>query len=506
VAVEQTDSGFDSICDKFEAAIREDPAFRVRDCLSPPFSTRLLSELLEIEMAFLEQRNLLPNVKDYEAWFPNHVDTVRSVVASFKSRLSNPSGPDATMAYEPAKKVSNQIDLHIVVGMAKGSHCTGKQSDVITAGRSKKATLYVGDDRECSRQHCKFVAKDGKWFVVDLASSNGTYVNGTRVTESQLNDGDIVGLGKAQIATRIRIEANTDDATIAPNAPSDGSFDQHLEISEIGPYRLRKVLGEGGMGVVYLAVHQRTKEQCAVKLIRPGFIAGPQAKQLFLREASILRGLNHRQIVASREFGLHNDCPYFVMEYVPSINFEALLAQQNQKGKIRIATSMICQVLKGLGFAHDQGIVHRDLKPSNILVYRSGKKINCKLADFGLAKRFEDAGMSAYTNDNETRGTIAYMPPEQLADSRYAKPASDLFAAGVCLYRFLTTRLPYEEQDGLGLMVCVEENQIIQIRDVFPECPPELAEVIHIALQRDPSKRFATAAEMRGRLEIFCRR
>lgn len=260
------------------------------------------------------------------------------------------------------------------------------------------------------------------------------------------------------------------------------------------------------MGVVYLAVHQGTNEPSAIKLIRPGIVAGQQAKQLFLREASILRGLNHRQIVASREFGLHDDCPYFVMEYVPSIDFEALLARQNPATKIWIAVGMICQVLKGLGFAHEQGIVHRDLKPGNILVYRSGKKINCKLADFGLAKRFEDAGMSAFTNDNETRGTIAYMPPEQFADSRYAKPASDLFAAGVCLYRFLTGRFPYEEQGGRGLMSCVENNLIVPIRDVFPECPRELAEAIHVALQRDPAKRFSTAAEMGKRLQSFCRR
>lgn len=505
VAPQHSESNLKAVCDEFEAAMRADQDVRVRSFLSPPISSQLFTKLLAIEIQVLQQRNVLPDKTVYEAWFPEHINAVRSLFAGLEATRFGVNEADsyATEAYEPAKTDQDPIDLHVVAGAAKGTHCWGQQDEVITAGRSKNASLCVGDDPECSRQHCKFISKSGVWSVVDLGSSNGTSLNGARITESRLSDGDIVGIGKTQIEIRIRVDSNSENETMVPGRSASHPVEM---IREIGPYLIRRTLGEGGMGVVFLAVHKRTQELSAIKLIRPEFIAGAQAKQLFLREASILAGINHPQIVASREFGLHEECPYFVMEYVPSIDFEALLSKQEERARIRIAVSMVCQVLKGLGFAHEQGIVHRDLKPSNILVYRSGNKINCKLADFGLAKRFEDAGFSAYTKDNETRGTIAFMSPEQFTDSRYAKPPSDLFSAGVCLYRYLTGRLPYQQQSGLGLMDCVKKNQIVPVHDVFPECPRELADLIHIALQRDPEKRFDTATQMRNRLEASCRR
>ncbi len=271
----------------------------------------------------------------------------------------------------------------------------------------------------------------------------------------------------------------------------------------IGAYNIKDVLGKGGMGIVYSAVHRRTSERVAIKLVLPQLQATPQALQVFLREASILTSLKHSRIVASKEFGMHENRPYFVMEYIPAVDIEEILATQSPKRRIRVVCKTMCKVLEGLQYAHDQGIVHRDVKPSNILLYWTDKKLNCKLADFGLAKRFEDAGLSGLTGDNEIRGTIAYMPPEQLRDSRFAGPLADIYAVGICLFRYLAGVLPYRFIAGEALMRCVIQHDMQRLRDVMPNVPPDLEHIVDTALKLNPADRFSSAAEMLKALRGF---
>ena len=287
---------------------------------------------------------------------------------------------------------------------------------------------------------------------------------------------------------------------------TDRSVPIEEDVKAIGAYDITGVLGKGGMGIVYSAVHRRTNEPFAIKLVLPQLHATQQALRIFLREASILTGLKHPHIVASREFGLHENRPYFVMEYVPVVDLEKILKTQSPVRRIRVVCKTVCRVLEGLQYAHDQGIVHRDVKPPNILVFRRGDKLNCKLADFGLAKRFADAGLSGLTGDNELRGTIAYMPPEQLADSRSAGPAADIYSVGVCLHRMLSKQLPYPHSAGETLMRSVIQHEILPLREHFAEAPPELEQIVGLATQRNPGDRFTSARAMHDALTAFVNR
>ena len=202
-------------------------------------------------------------------------------------------------------------------------------------------------------------------------------------------------------------------------------------------YEVIRELGRGGMGVVHLARHVATGRLVAVKLIIPECAAGERAVQMFLREISVLSRLDHPAIVRFHEVGSACGQFFFVMDYVEAVDLPALLAGQSPGPATRTACGVVCQALEGLGHAHELGFVHRDIKPSNLLVSREKRKLRVKLADFGLAKNFEGAGLSGMTRHGDIRGSLAYMPPEQVLDCRHAGPAADLFSAAATLYALL---------------------------------------------------------------------
>ncbi len=141
-------------------------------------------------------------------------------------------------------------------------------------------------------------------------------------------------------------------------------------------------------------------------------------------------------------------------------------------------------LLQAIHDAHEQGIVHRDIKPGNILAYREGRHLQVKLSDFGLAKCYEDAGLSALTSEHSLRGTVAYMPPEQFKNSRDAGPAVDLFACGACLFRMLT---------GIVPNVANRPRDTFQALDEADYLSEALRAVAKKSIRPDPNKRFQSA-------------
>jgi serine/threonine-protein kinase len=262
-------------------------------------------------------------------------------------------------------------------------------------------------------------------------------------------------------------------------------------------YEVVRELGRGGMGVVYEARHKGSGERVALKVIVPAQPATERALQLFLREASVLSQLNHPRIVRFKELGLAGGQLFLAMEYVEAVDLPRTLAGQLASARVRTYCAIICQLLEALGYAHQAGVVHRDIKPSNLLVARQGKKLATKVADFGLAKHYQTAGWSGLSGEGETLGTVAFMAPEQFQNSRSARPAADIYAAGAAFYFYLSGHAPqsrpaWQEPPPLGSRC--------------PGLPEGLAAVVHQALAREPAQRFASAAAMHRALLPYARK
>ena len=318
----------------------------------------------------------------------------------------------------------------------------------------------------------------------DPSSANGTFANKKRVDLVYLNDGDLISGGKTRIRVSILADADDPWATVGkstnqpeqsatPNllapmlVPDTSSWSSRtpLLVPSIPGYDVVRELGRGGMGVVYHAKQIATGLNVALKIILPESAASESLMQRFLREVSILSRLSHPRIVRFLEMGMAQGQFYFVMEYVETIDLDAALARQTPSGRIKAISGIIYQVLDGLSYAHEQSFVHRDIKPANILVTRTAKKLRSKLADFGLAKNFEHAGFSGMTREGQTLGTYAYMAPEQVINSRDARPAVDIYSVGATLYRMLSGKLPYDFSRKRDPLVVILEDAPIPLTE-----------------------------------------
>jgi serine/threonine-protein kinase len=258
------------------------------------------------------------------------------------------------------------------------------------------------------------------------------------------------------------------------------------------------------MGVVYLAHHKSGGPPLALKTITPSVEGSDGTLARFLREASILKRLDHTNIVGFREVGYHRGRFYFAMEYVPGPDTFELVKAHGGPLPIGRAVDLACQALDGLAYAHALGFVHRDIKPHNLLVARDGGRDLARLADFGLARIYQTSPLSGLTLAGQFGGTAGFLAPEQITNFRQAKPATDIYSLGATLYFLLTAARPFNfpaivEQQLLMIL----QDDPIPIRSRRPEIPEALARAVHRALERDPAARFPDAPAMREALAPF---
>ena len=280
--------------------------------------------------------------------------------------------------------------------------------------------------------------------------------------------------------------------------PADSDFDYQpppqLDCGDsIAHYLLQERLGQGGMGLVFRALDQRLLRSVALKLIhhepKPGV-----ALERFLTEARALARLDHPGVVRIFEIGLE-PCRFLTMELVDGQPLNEAL----QAAPLELILEAFVQLLEALEAIHLQGIVHRDLKPGNALLGRDGR---VKLMDFGLARTAEVDPLGG----NSLYGTPQYMAPEAFqSDLGRVDAQSDLFSVSVMLFETLTGMLPFCS-DSLGELIrSVTQDQPMDLLDVRPECSQALARAIADGLQRDKSRRFATAREFAQALRaILC--
>lgn len=281
---------------------------------------------------------------------------------------------------------------------------------------------------------------------------------------------------------------------------------------QFGPYQIVHPIASGVAGCVYRAIHTKSNETVALKLMRrqDGQPASERDKMFFLREMSTLSRLHHPRIISIKDFGSCDEQLFLAMEYIKTFDLPSELQPCTVSQQIRLVCGIGCYMLEGLAHAHSLGFVHRDIKPANLLVYRNqqqSNKIGVKLADFGLSKNFENAGLSGMTREGEIRGTPAFMSPEHLQNSRDAGPASDVYATAAVLYYYLTSMVPHQKDRSTPVTFAeIAEGETYPLLKRRNDLPVQLGKVIDRALLPIDKGRYETAVELNQALIPFTRK
>ncbi|UNU26309.1 protein kinase domain-containing protein [Microcoleus vaginatus] len=448
--------------------------------------------------------------------------------------------------------MSSKVTLTITSGNLKGREFTFDTGTTCIIGRAKDCYPKIPDDekhRTISRYHCLLDINPPDIRVRDFGSKNGTFVNGKKIgqrepnqtpeeaaqiqfPEYDLQGGDEFTLSDTSFRVGIAIEpemVKTAEHQIPPVIPSTQAnlwemlkafllkaVANESNIGVLGDYVLLKELGRGGFSLVYLARHKQTNEQVALKVMLPKVAANQRAVNWFLREVENKKVLKHPNVVGLKEFGYADETFFFTMEYCDGGSVVDLMEKRGCSTlPIGEAVAIILQVLDGLTYTHNaeipnvrladgsfvkgRGLIHRDLKPGNIFLANVGGKQVAKIGDYGLAKAFDQAGLSGQTMTGNVVGTPYFLPRQQVVDYKYAQPDGDVWAAVACLYVMITGYSPrnFPDQDPF---LAVLPTDAVPVDDRTSAIPQPLATVIDRALIDNPNIYYKSAAEFKQAL------
>jgi eukaryotic-like serine/threonine-protein kinase len=270
----------------------------------------------------------------------------------------------------------------------------------------------------------------------------------------------------------------------------------------VGNYVIRAQVGEGGMGIVYVAEHPQISRRVAVKVLHPGNDRAPELVHRFFTEARAASEIRNEHIVDVLDFGqLPDGSPYLVMEWLEGQSLAALLRDAPVLAPVR-AARIVRGVTQALRAAHGKGVVHRDLKPDNVfLVPRDSDPDFVKVLDFGIAKLVAAGASSTFqTQTGAIMGTPAYMSPEQCRGAKEIDHRSDIYSVGVMAYQMVTGRLPFAA-DSLGELLFKHLGETpLSPEAIVPSLPAGLGAILERALAKEPDKR-PTLAELAAAMD-----
>jgi len=275
-------------------------------------------------------------------------------------------------------------------------------------------------------------------------------------------------------------------------------------------YRIERIIGVGGMGVVVAAQHIHLKKRVAVKLLQPEAGLNTENLSRFIREAQLVARMQSEHVARMLDVGtLDSGIPYMVMEYLEGKDLFDWLEERGPL-PVKQAVGFILQACEGIAEAHDLGIVHRDLKPANLFCAMcAGGEIMIKVLDFGISKVM-DAGSHELgvelTQMHAVLGSPPYMSPEQTWSTRDVDSRTDIWALGVILYELLTRSLPFSGRTELDMRMKIATQPPSSLRHRHPEIPQELERVVLKCLEKDRDDRYPTVGDLAQALKPFASR
>src|SRR5580765_948624 len=274
---------------------------------------------------------------------------------------------------------------------------------------------------------------------------------------------------------------------------------------KLGRYEVRAKIGEGGMGEVYRARDEKLNRDVAVKILPPDLSENADRLLRFEQEAQAAGALNHPNILAVYDVGLHDRSPYVVSELLEGETLRDLLDERQPATRKSIEYAI--QVAHGLATAHDKGIVHRDIKPDNIFITKDER---VKILDFGLAKlaqpsvtdvaQTEIATRKVHTDPGTVMGTVGYMSPEQVR-GQAVDHRTDIFSFGAVLYEMLSRRRAFRGDSAIETLNAILKEEPSELSASNPNIAPALERVVWHCLEKSPERRFQSASDVAFALE-----
>ncbi|GHO92583.1 hypothetical protein KSF_026310 [Reticulibacter mediterranei] len=272
-----------------------------------------------------------------------------------------------------------------------------------------------------------------------------------------------------------------------------------MQIEVLGErYQLQDPIGRGGMATIYRGRDLRMDRVVAIKVLREVYSTDPKFVTRFQREAKAASSLQHPNIVQVYDYGQSDGNYFIVMELIEGTDLRRYL---RSRGVLAVDRAIIIahDVALGLGAAHRRAIVHRDVKPQNILVGRDG---SIKLTDFGIASVYKDINAERLTTTGMTLGTVQYYAPEQ-AQGEIVSPAADVYALGIVMYEMLTGRTPFDGDTPVAVAMQHIQDAPMPPRQLNPNIPPALEDIILRCLEKVPEMRFADGSVLARALELL---